>query len=86
MTQPNQVSLQIEEDVPVEGVPRNTPNLRRLDSVSRPTNAHIGITDRINTVFREIRPLVENARMVSFHQLHRPKTLQRIVCNYGNYY
>lgn len=80
MSQPNQVSVQIEEEVPADGVPRNTPNLRRLDSVSRPTNAHIGLTDRINTVFREIRPLVENARMVSFHHLNRvsPKTTLQI--------
>lgn len=67
MAQQNQVNLEIEEDPPAEGTPRNNP-LHRLDSISRsgPTNRNnLGLGDRLNSVFREIRPFVEHARMVN---------------------
>lgn len=68
MAQSNQVTLDIDEEAPAEGTPRNNV-LHRLDSVSRPapTNRNnLGLGDRLNSVFREIRPLVEHARMVIF--------------------
>lgn len=67
MAQPNQVTVDIEDDEPAEATPRHNA-LHRLDSVSRPTppnRNNLGLGDRLNSVFREIRPLVEHARMVS---------------------
>lgn len=67
MAQTNQVTLDIEQEAPTESPPR-TNALHRLDSVSRPVppnRSNLGFGDRLNNVFREIRPLVEHARMVS---------------------
>lgn len=67
MAQANQVNLDIEDEAPTESLPRNNA-LHRLDSVSRPVppnRNNLGLGDRLNSVFREIRPLVEHARMVS---------------------
>lgn len=67
MAQPNQVNLDIDDEAPSESPPRNNA-LHRLDSVPRavPLNRpNLGFGDRLNSVFREIRPLVEHARMVS---------------------
>lgn len=66
MAQPNQVTVDIEDDEPAEAVPRHNA-LHRLDSVTRPpaANRNLGLGDRLNSVIREIRPLVEQARMVS---------------------
>lgn len=66
MAQTNQVTVDIEDDEPAEAVPRHNA-LHRLDSVTRPPPPHrnnLGLGDRLNSVFREIRPLVEQARMV----------------------
>lgn len=68
MAQPSQVTLDIDEEAPAEGTPRNNV-LHRLDSVPRPVAANrnnLGFGDRLNSVFREIRPLVEHARMVNY--------------------
>lgn len=68
MAQPSQVTLDIDEEAPAEGTPRNNV-LQRLDSAPRPVAANrnnLGFGDRLNSVFREIRPLVENARMVNY--------------------
>lgn len=68
MAQPSQVTLDIDEESPAEATPRNIV-LHRLDSVPRPIPAsrnNLGFGDRLNSVFREIRPLVENARMVNY--------------------
>lgn len=67
MAQPNQVNLEIEDEAAAESSNRNNP-LHRMDSVSRPlvpNRNNLGLGDRLNSVFREIRPLVEHARMVS---------------------
>ncbi|KAJ8724277.1 hypothetical protein PYW08_015751 [Mythimna loreyi] len=67
MAQPNQVTVDIEDDEPAEAVPRHNA-LHRLDSVSRPpppNRNNLGLGDRLNSVIREIRPLVEQARMQS---------------------
>lgn len=66
MAQPNQVTVDIDDDEPAEVTPRHNA-LHRLDSVSRPAapnRNNLGLGDRLNSVFREIRPLVEHARMV----------------------
>ncbi|RVE52002.1 hypothetical protein evm_003280 [Chilo suppressalis] len=79
MAQPNQVTLDIEEEGPVEGTPRNNA-LHRLDSVSRPVpqnRNNLGLGDRLNSVFREIRPLVEHARMGNNARLSLPTWLPR---------
>lgn len=67
MAQPNQVNLDIEDEAAAESSNR-TNALHRMDSVSRPlvsNRNNLGLGDRLNSVFREIRPLVEHARMVS---------------------
>lgn len=67
MAQPNQVNLDIEDEAAAESSNRNNA-LHRMDSVSRPlvpNRNNLGLGDRLNSVFREIRPLVEHARMVS---------------------
>lgn len=74
MAQPNQVTVDIEDDEPVEATPRHNA-LHRLDSVSRPAvpnRSNLGLGDRLNSVFREIRPLVEHARMVCDMYLFPP--------------
>ncbi|XP_052754421.1 RING finger and transmembrane domain-containing protein 2 [Galleria mellonella] len=80
MAQPNQVNLDIEEDPPADGTPpRNNP-LHRLDSNSRPVPSirnNLGLGDRLNSVFREIRPFVENARMGNNPRLSLPTWLPR---------
>lgn len=70
MAQSHQVNLDIDDEDPVENTPRN---YRRLEPPTRearpqpqaPHRNTLGFGDRLNNVFREIRPLVENARMVS---------------------
>lgn len=68
MAQQTQVTLDMDSDGPDEAAPRSNVNLLRMDSGSRPVAAsrtNLGLGDRLNSVFREIRPLVEHARMVS---------------------
>lgn len=71
MAQPtNQVSIQIENETPADSSSRPTVNLLRLDSVTRPVVSNrnnLGIGDRLHNVIREIRPLVEHARMVKIN-------------------
>lgn len=69
MAQSHQVTLDIDDEDSAEPSPRN---FRRLEPPSReprlipPAPPHRNsLGDRLNSVFREIRPLVENARMVS---------------------
>ncbi|XP_053605355.1 RING finger and transmembrane domain-containing protein 2 [Plodia interpunctella] len=80
MSQQNQVNLEIENEAPAEGTPRSNP-LHRLDSVPRtvpPTNRNnLGLGDRLNSVFREIRPFVEHARMGNNARLSLPTWLPR---------
>ncbi|CAG9787066.1 unnamed protein product [Diatraea saccharalis] len=79
MAQPNQVNLDIEEETSAEGTPRNSA-LHRLDSISRPVpqnRNNLGLGDRLNSVFREIRPLVEHARMGNNARLSLPTWLPR---------
>ncbi|KAI8420691.1 hypothetical protein MSG28_007920 [Choristoneura fumiferana] len=79
MTQPHQVNLDIENVPPAEVPPRNNV-LVRLDSVSRPSPANrtnVGLGDRLSSVFREIRPLVEHARMGNNARLSLPTWLPR---------
>nr|XP_034828524.1 RING finger and transmembrane domain-containing protein 2 isoform X2 [Maniola hyperantus] len=79
MAQPSQVNLDIEDEAPAEGPSRSNP-LHRMDSVSRPipTNrSNLGLGDRLNSVFREIRPLVEHARMGNNARLSLPTWLPR---------
>ncbi|CAK1579624.1 unnamed protein product [Parnassius mnemosyne] len=78
MAQLNQVNLDIEDDPPVENSNRNNA-LHRLDSASRPAapRSNIGLGDRLNSVFREIRPLVEHARMGNNARLSLPTWLPR---------
>ncbi|XP_026333497.1 RING finger and transmembrane domain-containing protein 2 isoform X2 [Hyposmocoma kahamanoa] len=79
MAQPSQVTLEIDEEAPAEGTPRNNV-LHRLDSVPRPVTANrnnLGFGDRLNSVFREIRPLVEHARMGNNARLSLPTWLPR---------
>ncbi|XP_061705204.1 E3 ubiquitin-protein ligase RNFT2 [Cydia pomonella] len=79
MTQPNQVNVDIENVPPSEVSPRNNV-LVRLDSISRPspTNRNnVGLGDRLSSVFREIRPLVEHARMGNNARLSLPTWLPR---------
>lgn len=76
MAQSGQVTLEIDEESPPEGHLRNNV-LHRLDSVSRPVAGNrnnLGFGDRLNSVFREIRPLVEHARMV-YYLYFTPKQL-----------
>ncbi|XP_004923590.1 E3 ubiquitin-protein ligase RNFT2 [Bombyx mori] len=77
MTQQNQVNVDIEEEESDEVTPR-TNVLHRLDSrPSIPNRNNIGLGDRLNSVFREIRPLVENARMGNNARLSLPTWLPR---------
>lgn len=78
MAQSNQVTVDIEDDEPVEPTPRHNA-LHRLDSTSRPTpnRNNLGLGDRLNNVFREIRPLVEHARMGNNARLSLPTWLPR---------
>ncbi|KAL0832296.1 hypothetical protein ABMA28_001737 [Loxostege sticticalis] len=79
MAQANQVNLDIEDEAPTESLPRNNA-LHRLDSVSRPVppnRNNLGLGDRLNSVFREIRPLVEHARMGNNARLSLPTWLPR---------
>ncbi|XP_063827291.1 E3 ubiquitin-protein ligase RNFT2 [Ostrinia nubilalis] len=79
MAQSNQVTLNIEDEAPTESPPRNNA-LHRLDSVSRPVlpnRNNLGFGDRLNNVFREIRPLVEHARMGNNARLSLPTWLPR---------
>ncbi|CAB3236080.1 unnamed protein product [Arctia plantaginis] len=79
MAQPNQVTVDIEDDEPAEATPRHNA-LHRLDSVSRPAppnRNNLGLGDRLNSVFREIRPLVEHARMGNNARLSLPTWLPR---------
>lgn len=74
MAQSNQVTLDIDEEDPVEVTPRQSA-LPRLDSMREPRQAtpnrnNLGLGDRLNSVFREIRPLVEHARMVSVSSIN----------------
>lgn len=78
MAQPSQVTLDIDEEVPPEGIPRNNVYYNH-DLVPRPVHANrnnLGFGDRLNSVFREIRPLVENARMVHY-LLYYTKTVYK---------
>lgn len=67
MAQSNQVTLDIDEEDTAEVTPRHNV-LHRLDSreprQATPNRNNLGLGDRLNNVFREIRPLVEHARMV----------------------
>ncbi|XP_050680192.1 RING finger and transmembrane domain-containing protein 2 isoform X2 [Leptidea sinapis] len=76
MAQLNQVNLDMGEDTPQESAPRLGP-LNRMDSVSRPLRNNVGLGDRLNSMFREIRPLVENARMGNNARLSLPMWLPR---------
>lgn len=69
MAQPNQVTLDIEDEVPADVAAALRQNaLYRAELPARPVapnRNNLGLGDRLNSVFREIRPLVEHARMVS---------------------
>lgn len=71
MAQPHQVTLDIEDEESAESSSRTFHRLEppnreaRIQPPVPPSRNNIGLGDRINSVFREIRPLVENARMVS---------------------
>ncbi|XP_045496713.1 RING finger and transmembrane domain-containing protein 2 [Colias croceus] len=79
MAHQNQVNLDMGEEDPEETPPR--PNaLTRMDSVTRPpipNRSNIGLGDRLNSMFREIRPLVEHARMGNNARLSLPTWLPR---------
>lgn len=76
MSQPHQVSVQIEDESPTEPVPRTTATLQRLDPVTRPgVGNRTFFGDRLNNVIREIRPLVEHARMGNNPRLSLPTWL-----------
>ncbi|XP_075975822.1 E3 ubiquitin-protein ligase RNFT2 isoform X2 [Anticarsia gemmatalis] len=80
MAQPNQVTVDIEDEEPAEAAAPRHNALHRLDSVSRPappTRNNLGFGDRLNNVFREIRPLVEHARMGNNARLSLPTWLPR---------
>ncbi|XP_013174143.1 PREDICTED: RING finger and transmembrane domain-containing protein 2 isoform X2 [Papilio xuthus] len=78
MAQTNQINLDIEDDPPNESPNRNIP-IQRMDSTSRQPvpRSNIGLGDRLNSVFREIRPLVEHARMGNNARLSLPTWLPR---------
>ncbi|KAM3959762.1 E3 ubiquitin-protein ligase RNFT2 [Aphomia sociella] len=79
MAQSSQVNLDIEDEPSGEGTSRNNP-LPRLDPNSRPvpsTRNNLGLGDRLNSVFREIRPFVEHARMGNNARLSLPTWLPR---------
>ncbi|CAF4907054.1 unnamed protein product [Pieris macdunnoughi] len=76
MAQTNQVNL----DMGDEDVEENQPRINRMDSVSRPVapnRSNVGLGDRLNIMFREIRPLVEHARMGNNARLSLPTWLPR---------
>lgn len=74
MAQPNQVTLDIEDEVPADVAAALRQNaLYRNELAARPVapnRNNLGLGDRLNSVFREIRPLVEHARMVSHRHRH----------------
>ncbi|XP_049871007.1 RING finger and transmembrane domain-containing protein 2 isoform X2 [Pectinophora gossypiella] len=79
MAQTNQVTLDIDDEAPAESPPRINV-LHRLDSGSRPVppnRNNLGLGDRLNSVFREIRPIVEHARMGNNARLSLPTWLPR---------
>ncbi|XP_068623021.1 E3 ubiquitin-protein ligase RNFT2 [Battus philenor] len=79
MAQTNQVTLDIEDEPPSESPNRSNP-LHILDPPPRPSvqrSNNIGLGDRLNSVFREIRPLVEHARMGNNARLSLPTWLPR---------
>ncbi|KAG6445022.1 hypothetical protein O3G_MSEX003667 [Manduca sexta] len=79
MAQLNHVTVEIEEEEAEEVTPRHN-NLQRGDSVTRPAapnRNNLGLGDRLNSVFREIRPLVEHARMGNNARLSLPTWLPR---------
>lgn len=90
MAQTNQVNLDIEDEPPSENTHRNA--IHRVDSTSRQTapRTNIGLGDRLNSVFREIRPLVEHARMVRYIKLaganyhFKFNCFMRFLNNYSN--
>lgn len=66
MAQSSQLNLDIEGEGTEENSNRNNA-IHRMDPAARPlapNRSNIGLGDRLNSVFREIRPLVEHARMV----------------------
>lgn len=65
MSQSNQVTLDIDDEEETNITPQHNVT-NRQDSVTRTSNRNnLGLGDRLNNVFREIRPLVEHARMVN---------------------
>ncbi|CAH2085267.1 unnamed protein product [Euphydryas editha] len=79
MAQPSQVNLDIDVEAVAESSNRNN-GIHRMDSVSRPlvpNRNNMGLGDRLNSVFREIRPLVEHARMGNNARLSLPTWLPR---------
>lgn len=76
MAQSHQVNLDIDsedsEDITPRHYQRLEPPIReaRLQPQAPQRNS-LGFGDRLNNVFREIRPLVENARMVSIFYMIR---------------
>ncbi|CAG9135586.1 unnamed protein product [Plutella xylostella] len=67
MAQSSQVTLDIDSDGAEESTSNTRTNLLRVEPGARPAppaRGHLGLGDRLNSVFREIRPLVEHARMV----------------------
>lgn len=67
MAQSSQVTLDIDSDGAEESASNTRTNLLRVEPGARPAppaRGHLGLGDRLNSVFREIRPLVEHARMV----------------------
>ncbi|XP_023944368.1 RING finger and transmembrane domain-containing protein 2 [Bicyclus anynana] len=82
MAHVSQVVLDIDDEDPAEGPSRSNPSnpLHRMDSASRPipiNRTNLGLGDRLNNVFREIRPLVEHARMGNNARLSLPTWLPR---------
>ncbi|OWR43934.1 hypothetical protein KGM_210736 [Danaus plexippus plexippus] len=81
MAQPSQVTLNIEDENPDSVENSNLNNaLHRTDPPSRPmvaNRSNLGLGDRLNSVFREIRPLVEHARMGNNSRLSLPTWLPR---------
>lgn len=81
MAQPNQVTLDIEDEVPADVAAALRQNaLYRAELPARPVapnRNNLGLGDRLNSVFREIRPLVEHARMGNNARLSLPTWLPR---------
>ncbi|KOB77847.1 RING finger and transmembrane domain-containing protein 2 [Operophtera brumata] len=85
MSQSHQVTLDIDDEEPSDATPR-TSTFSRLEPPTReprvpppvpPHRSNLGLGDRLNSVFREIRPLVENARMGNNARLSLPTWLPR---------